>query len=152
MQSQQIQLPWRLARHSGGVTTLKPCRIDLMRRDPCLMKGDPTIGADRVLAQTRPGAGGAVEDDEDLAALRRHLYPKPGRPTVPIDYVFRRGRERVNHALGQLDARHLAGPSWVPGPLPRTRIGSFTRETTGSYVTLHPRSRKQYQRFVHLQE
>src|SRR6266571_3023132 len=93
----------------GRIAALEPRRVDLLRADPSLMKGYTTVRTDRVLAKPRPGAGGAVKDNEDLPSFRGDLDPKTRRSAVPIDDILRRGRERVDHAFGQLDARHWFG-------------------------------------------
>src|SRR6266704_1848514 len=104
----------------GWIADLEPRRVDILRGDPSLMEGNTTVRTDRVLAKPRPGAGGAVKDNEDLPSFRGDLDPKTRRSAVPIDDILRRGRERVDHALGQLDARHWLG-------LRRPRIATLSQ-------------------------
>src|SRR5262249_13121051 len=77
-----------------------------LRCHSCLVEGHAPVWPDGVFAQLRAGAADTVQNDEHLAALRRDLHAEARTAGVPVNYVGLRGRQRVDCALGQPDARH----------------------------------------------
>src|SRR4051794_39725783 len=51
---------------------------------PGMMQSELAVGANGVLAQSRFAAAHAVERDEHLPALRRHLHAKTGQRCIPV--------------------------------------------------------------------
>src|SRR5262249_40064145 len=72
---------------SRQITAIEPRREHLLRRHASLMKGHAPVGPDGVFAQLRAGAGGPIQDDEHLAALRCYLDAEAGAAGVPVDCV-----------------------------------------------------------------
>ena len=68
----------RLPLFSGKITTLQLGGKDLLCRYLRLMKGHLAIRPDRVLAQSRASATGAIKNDEHLAALGCDLHAEAG--------------------------------------------------------------------------
>src|SRR5712692_10921595 len=95
-----------LAFLGGGVATLQPCGVDLLRRDASLVQCNAPIAADRELAKPRAGAPRPVKNDEDLSPFWSHLDAKSWGSNVPVDSVLGRRRQRVDCALGQFDPGH----------------------------------------------
>src|SRR6202047_5303532 len=77
----------RLPLFGGKITTLQLGGKDLLCRYLGLMKGHTAIRPDRVLAQSRASATGAIKNDEHLAALGCDLH------------ALRKSRNKMTHPL-----------------------------------------------------
>jgi Putative beta-barrel porin-2, OmpL-like. bbp2 len=94
----------------GEITSLQPGGKHLLRRHPSLVKGHPTVGPDGIFSQPGTSTSGSVQDDKDFPARRSYLYTEARAGSIPIDDVFAGRRQVIDHALGQLHARHLIRP------------------------------------------
>src|SRR5262249_48955786 len=72
---------------SRGIAAIQLCCEYFLCRHMGLMKRHAPIGPDRIFAQLRTCAAGAVENNEHLAALRCDLQPEARAAGVPVDYV-----------------------------------------------------------------
>src|SRR6202022_2710353 len=100
----------RLPLFGGKITTLKLGRKDLLCRYLGLMKGHTAIRPDRVLAQSRASATGAIKNDEHLAALGCDLHAEAGTADVPVYDVRLANRQRADIPLGHFVPRHNKKP------------------------------------------
>src|SRR5262245_55223234 len=78
------------------------------RCDAGLMQRHATIRADRVFAQSRSRASGAIEHNKNLTAPRGDLDAEAGTATVPINDFLGWYRQRIDRTLGELNSRHGA--------------------------------------------
>ena len=126
--------PLSLPLLGGRIAPFEPGGKDLLGLGASAVEGHAAIRADRVFTQPRTGAAGAVEGDEDLLALGRHLHAESRQGFVPVDDVLGRRLQPIYGAFGEADSRH-----WAPQLQPGTQIGSTLQAALSLPVNLHPR-------------
>src|SRR3979490_3317259 len=114
---------------ASRITALQLGCKDLLCGYLGLMKGHTAIRPDRVLAQSRASATGAIKNDEHLAALGCDLHAEAGTADVPVYDVRLANRQRSDINLGHFDPWHRR--TLLTDGLPSLRIGSPTNETRG---------------------